>query len=55
MELRRDAAGAILEKMGDGNASGVRSVWASRRTLWDEQARLVIWLPVVLSHLGQLQ
>jgi hypothetical protein len=35
MELRMGAAGVILIMTSDGNASGARSVWASRRTLWD--------------------
>jgi hypothetical protein len=30
MELRMGAAGGILITTSDGNASGVRSVWASR-------------------------
>lgn len=35
MELRMGPADAILSMTSDGNASGARSVWASRRTLWD--------------------
>jgi hypothetical protein len=53
MELRMGAAGAILFMTSDGSASGAWSVWASRCTLWDEQARVVFWLPVGLSHLGR--
>ena len=53
MELRMGAASAILIMTSDGNASGARSVWASRNPKWDERARVVFWLPVGLSHLGR--
>jgi hypothetical protein len=56
MELRLDTVGAILEMISDGNAPGNTEREGEPLPPMGscyQQARLVIWLPVEHSNLGE--